>query len=126
MNDKTYPNDHPQLLVRAKSLRGHMSDAEQRLWQALRGRQLGGYKFRRQQPLGDYIVDFVCTRPKLVVEADGGQHAMQVEYDRTRSRYLQAQGFTVLRFWNHDILQQTENVLEQILVTLQRLEGKHE
>ena len=124
MNDKTYPNDHPQLLIRAKNLRGRMSDAEQRLWQALRGRQLGGYKFRRQQPLGNYIADFVCTHPKLIVEADGGQHAEQGAYDETRSRYLQTQGFTVLRFWNHDILQQTENVLERILGTLQALNGE--
>lgn len=109
-------------LDNARRLRSAMTDAEQRLWQHLRGKRLGGYKFRRQQPLGQYIADFVCIRPPLVVEADGGQHGAQAEYDTARSRYLQAQGFTVLRFWNHDILQQTESVLEQILTTLQALE----
>lgn len=96
----------------ARRLRSAMTEAEQRLWQPLRG-----YKFRRRQPFGRYIADFACIRPLLVVEADSGQHSEQAEYDAARSRYLQEQGFTVLRFWNHDILQQTESVPEQILAT---------
>ena len=126
MDTKVYPNDNAILLKRAKALRQNMSEAEQRLWQYLRARRLQGFKFRRQQPLGVYIVDFVCTHPKLVVEADGGQHADQADYDETRSRFLQQQGFTVLRFWNHEILQQTDEVLAQILRTLQALSDSAE
>ncbi len=126
MDTKVYPNDNAILLKRAKALRQNMSEAEQRLWQYLRAGRLQGFKFRRQQPLGVYIVDFVCTHPKLVVEADGGQHADQADYDETRSRFLQQQGFTVLRFWNHEILQQTDEVLAQILRTLQALSDSAE
>ncbi|MDO5090517.1 MAG: endonuclease domain-containing protein [Cardiobacteriaceae bacterium] len=108
----------------AKNLRQTMPDAEKRLWQHLRAGRLGGYKFRRQQPIGPYIADFVCTRPKLVIEADGGQHGEQQVYDAARSRYLQTKGFHVLRFWNHDILQQTEAVLTEILNTLKALKDE--
>ena len=80
----------------------------------LGGKRLGGYKFRRQQPFGGYILDFVCLEAKLMIEIDGGQHAEQVAYDEARTRDLDAAGFTVLRFWNNEVLQQTEVVLAAI------------
>ncbi|MCP1771446.1 very-short-patch-repair endonuclease [Neisseria perflava] len=124
MADKLFAHDNPLLLQPAKNMRREMTEAERVLWFHLRANRLGGYKFRRQQPLGAYIADFVCTRPKLIIEADGGQHTEQTAYDNTRSKWFEAQGFTVLRFWNHEILQQTAAVLEQIFQTLQALSKK--
>ncbi|WP_349258714.1 endonuclease domain-containing protein [Steroidobacter sp.] len=99
----------------ARTLRANSTEAEQRLWANLRNRRLAGFKFRRQQPLGPYIVDFVCVERKLIVEADGGQHADRREYDDARSEYLERRGYRVLRFWNNDVLLETEAVLEVIL-----------
>lgn len=81
-----------------------------------RGRRLHGYKFRRQMPIGRYIADFVCEERRLIVETDGAQYAEQCAYDAGRSRDLQQSGYTVLRFWNHEILQETEAVLARILL----------
>ena len=122
MENKLFLNDDSVLQTRAKKLRQNMSEAETRLWHHLRAGRLNGYKFRRQQPMGDYIVDFVCVTPKLIIEADGGQHAEQAEYDQARSLYLNDLGFTVLRFWNDEILRQTDEVLAEILRVLQELE----
>lgn len=94
----------------ARQLRKNSTEAERVLWRHLRLRQLEGYKFRRQQPVGQYIVDFVCFETRLVIELDGGQHGEQVAYDAERSAWLQAQGFRVLRFWNHEVLQDIEAV----------------
>ena len=91
-----------------------MTDAELRLWSRLRGRQMKGFKFRRQHPFGDYILDFVCLDQKLLVEVDGGQHAGQFEKDDARTASLRAAGFRVLRFWNNEVLRDTEAVLESI------------
>ena len=102
------------LLERAKSLRTHQTDAELRLWFHLRAHRFMGKKFKRQKPVGHYIVDFICFDPKLIVEIDGGQHAEQVEYDRRRDAYLHSEGFTVLRFWNNQVLCETDTVLESI------------
>jgi very-short-patch-repair endonuclease len=77
-------------------------------------RQLDGYKFRRQQPLGSYIVDFVCFEKSLIVELDGGQHGERVGYDNVRSRWLEAHGYRVRRFWNHDVFQHIEAVKQVI------------
>ncbi|MFM2045837.1 MAG: hypothetical protein RLY86_4413 [Pseudomonadota bacterium] len=90
----------------ARQLRVRQTAAERRLWAALRNRQVGGLKFRRQVPIGPYIADFVCHDAMLVVEADGSQHGPQE--DACRTAYLQAAGFTVIRFWNPDILAETE------------------
>jgi len=95
-----------------------MTNAERLLWQHLRNRELGGYKFRRQRPIGPYIVDFVCLEKKLVVEVDGGQHAGQVELDTKRSGYLKEKGYQVLRFWNNEVLKEIESVLTVILLSL--------
>jgi very-short-patch-repair endonuclease len=100
---------------RARTLRKHPTDAEQRLWQKLKRRQLAGAKFRRQQLIGAFIVDFVCFEPRVIVEVDGGQHAEQVPYDERRTRWLEAQGYRVLRFWNNDVLAQTDAVAQAIV-----------
>ena len=115
------PAQITQASERAKILRQNMTEAERRLWHHLRDRRLQGYKFRRQQPIGRYIADFVCLCPKLIVEADGSQHMEQTEYDAERSAYLLQQGFTVLRFWNNEILQQTDAVLALVLAKLREL-----
>ncbi|MBK1683318.1 endonuclease domain-containing protein [Rhodoferax fermentans] len=106
--------------VRARQLRAKATDAETLLWQRLRSRQLAGYKFRRQHPIGPYFADFACIEARLVVELDGGQHATPegLLSDERRSEALASQGYLVLRFWNHDVLQQTEAVLESILCGL--------
>ena len=89
--------------------------AEQKLWHHLRGKRLNGIKFRRQQTIGGYIVDFVSMEHRLIIELDGGQHSEQIEYDERRTAFLNAQGYRVLRFWNNEVLQQTEAVLEKII-----------
>ena len=99
---------------RARALRRNATDAEKRLWQHLHDRRLGGHKFRRQQPIGPYIVDFLCTEKGLVVEVDGSQHAVQRERDDARTARLEAYGFRVLRFWNNQVLNETEGVLHKI------------
>ena len=104
---------------RARVLRKNPTDAERALWKHLRLRQLGGHRFRRQQPIGHYIVDFVCLEKRLVIELDGGQHPQQVDYDLTRSTWLQSQGFRILRFWNNQVLEETDAVKETILGSLQ-------
>ncbi|CWN58579.1 endonuclease domain-containing protein [Neisseria meningitidis] len=121
-HEKLLTTDNPILRQRAKAMRQEMSGAEAKLWQHLRAGRLNGYKFRRHQPMGNYIVDFMCVTPKLIVEADGGQHTEQAAYDHARTAYLNSLGFTVLRFWNHEILQQTNDVLTEILLVLQELE----
>ena len=97
----------------ARQLRQRMTDAEQLLWQHLRNRRLADHKFRRQHPIGPYIVDFVHLQARLIIEADGGQH-LASQRDPQRDAWLQAQGYRVLRFWNHDILQQPDTVLAAI------------
>ena len=109
-------------IKRARGLRRASTEAEKLLWQKLRARQLGGAKFRRQTPIGPYIVDFVSFEHRLVVEIDGGQHNMPQgrQHDLERTAWLKAQGFRVLRFWNNQVLTNIKGVLER---TLQELEG---
>ncbi|MGD9615267.1 MAG: endonuclease domain-containing protein [Alphaproteobacteria bacterium] len=101
----------------ARQLRSASTEAEARLWFALRDRRLAGYKFRRQYPINGFIVDFACTRYKLIVEADGGQHSESLA-DMHRTAALEGQGWKILRFWNNDILSNTEGVIETILRAL--------
>lgn len=91
-----------------------MTDTERRLWYHLRGHRFLGLKFERQKPIGRYIVDFVCTERWLVIELDGGQHRRQSEVDGQRDRCLERRGYRVLRFWNHQVLAETEHVFERI------------
>jgi very-short-patch-repair endonuclease len=100
----------PFAKVHARQLRTAMTDAERRLWQSLRLRQFDGYKFRRQHSMGHYVVDFVCVEAKLVVEVDGGQHSERQGYDATRTEWLRHKGFRVIRFWNHEVMNDIEAV----------------
>ena len=95
---------------KARELRKNPTESEQALWKHLRMRQLDGYKFRRQQPIGQYIVDFVSFEGRVVVELDGGQHSQQMDYDSKRTAWLEDQGYRVLRFWNNQVLQEIEAV----------------
>ncbi|HET6907192.1 MAG TPA: DUF559 domain-containing protein [Rhodanobacteraceae bacterium] len=101
----------------ARKLRREMTDAERRLWTHLRRQQLAGFRFRRQFPVGPYIVDFMCLEAKLVIEIDGGQH-LESASDAVRSEWLEEQGLHVLRFWNHDVLMRTKEVLAVIFEAL--------
>ncbi|SEI94309.1 MULTISPECIES: endonuclease domain-containing protein [unclassified Variovorax] len=105
--------------VRARSLRETPTDAEALLWYHLRDRRLAEHKFRRQRPIGPYFADFACLEAKLVVELDGGQHVDAAAHDENRTRFIEAQGYRVLRFWNHEVLTQTDAVRERILRALQ-------
>ena len=105
---------NPVTTTRARSLRSAMTDAERLLWYAIRGKQLNNHRFRRQHPIGNYIVDFACLKQNIVIELDGGQHQDQFEYDERRSAYLQAHGWQVLRFWNNDVLNNLDGVLAVI------------
>jgi len=107
---------NPQHLALARNLRSEETKAERTLWSRLRNRQLEGAKFRRQQPLGAYIVDFVTFEHRLVVEIDGGQHgaAEARERDASRTAWLQENGYRILRFWNNDVLGNMDGVLERI------------
>jgi len=104
----------PNLRDKARDLRKNMTDAERRLWSHLRNDQLG-VRFRRQAPIGPYIAYFACFDPRLVIEVDGGQHDEQRGYDTRRNDWLRSQSFVVLRFWNNEVLGNTEGVLERIL-----------
>ena len=98
----------------AKTLRKKSTDAENVLWKQLRRKQLEGLKFRRQQPIDNYVVDFVCFKKRIVIEVDGGQHSIERDKDSERDNYLVINGFKVLRFWNNEVLQNIEGVLEMI------------
>jgi very-short-patch-repair endonuclease/restriction endonuclease S subunit len=113
---------HPSpalLRQRARDMRHEPTPQEHQLWQQLRAKRFAGYKFRRQQPIGRYIVDFICFAERLIVELDGGQHADAGTYDAERDRWLQSQGFRVLRFWNNEWAQHTDAVLDAIWAALQ-------
>ena len=104
----------------ARKLRRDQTDAERTLWARLRSKQLIGAKFRRQQPVGPYIVDFINFDSRLVVEIDGGQHNEEkmIHKDDNRTRWLRERGYRVLRFWDNEVLQNVDSVLEKILATL--------
>jgi very-short-patch-repair endonuclease len=103
--------------VFSRKLRTNMTDAERRLWSVVRNRQLDGYKFRRQHPIGAFVADFACIERRLILELDGGQHSGSA-YDVRRTAWLEGQGWLVIRFWNNDVLTETEGVLEAILQAL--------
>lgn len=98
----------------ARKLRKSSTDAERLLWQRLKARQINGLKFRRQEQIGRFIADFVCYEKSIIIEADGGQHALEKEKDKERTQWLNSQGFKVLRFWNNDILTNIDGVMETI------------
>jgi very-short-patch-repair endonuclease len=107
------------MTTRSRELRNNMTNAERHLWKHLRRNQLG-VKFRRQDPIGRYIPDFVCHHPRIIIEADGSQHHNNAN-DLVRDEWLSSQGYTILRFWNNEILKETETVLEKISAVLETL-----
>ena len=111
------------MLMKASSAREidtPSTDAEQRLWQKLKRRQIATVKFRRQQPIGPFIVDFVCFQRRLIIEVDGAQHGMehQIVHDEQRTRWLETQGYRVLRFWTHEIRRELNAVLDTIYAAI--------
>jgi very-short-patch-repair endonuclease len=106
----------------AKKLRRNETDAEKILWRYLRNRQCGGYKFRRQVPIGSYVVDFLCIDARLVVELDGGQHAEAVAQDAERTKFLESLGYMVIRFWNDEVMGNVAGVFDSLTLTLSRRE----
>ena len=106
------------LKERARQLRHDQTDAEKRLWACLRSRQLNGFKFRRQFVIGPFITEFCCFEQRLVVELDGGQHASKTATDETRSAFLRSRGYRVLRFWDNEVFENIDGVLQRIAQTL--------
>jgi len=104
---------------RARSLRRALTTAESTLWTRIRARQLGGFKFARQEPIDHYYVDFVCRERRLIVELDGGQHAESLE-DRQRDSRLRALGYRVIRIWNNDVIENLDGVLQRLLSELEK------
>jgi len=104
--------------IKARELRKNPTEDERTLWRDLRLHQFDGNKFRRQQPIGKYIVDFVCFEKKLIVKVDGGQHSEQVVYDSERNEWSERQGFRILRFWNNQVLKEIDAVKERIMEAL--------
>ena len=106
-----------QTLERAKALRRSLTDQEKKLWGALRDRRLGGFKFRKQQPIGPFIADFVCQERRLIIEVDGSQHA-ESQTDAARDAFLKDKGYRILRVWNNDVTGNLSGVLTAILAAL--------
>ncbi|MGH6879560.1 endonuclease domain-containing protein [Hypericibacter sp.] len=102
----------------AKLLRRNLTPVEWRFWHSVKSRQLAGAKFRRQVPVGPYVADFLCISARLIVELDGGQHSETVSADAARTRYLEEQGYRVLRFWNNDVMTNLEGVLRIVELAL--------
>jgi very-short-patch-repair endonuclease len=111
----------PILTTRAKDMRKAMSEAETRMWLALRAERLGGVKFRRQKVIGEYIADFAANDPKLVIELDGDSHAGREQYDALRTQYLESKGYTVIRFTNSDVITNMEGVLVRLSEVIAQL-----
>ncbi len=112
------PPTDPKILDRARHLRREMTEAERKLWRFLRNKNLVAAKFRRQVPIGNFIADFCCLECRLIVELDGGQHADHEDSDALRSRFLGEEGFRILRFWNDQVLNGAEFVVEEILAVI--------
>jgi very-short-patch-repair endonuclease len=107
---------YPKIITLARNLRHRPTDAEKKLWLILRSRQFENSKFRRQEPIGEYIVDFVSLDKQLIIETDGGQHnlPLEIEKDEIRTRCLEEKGFQIIRFWNNDVLQNLDGVATRI------------
>ena len=110
---RTYDDARTGAVLRARDLRRDSTEAEKILWRELR-EKLKTHKWRRQMPVGPYFADFACHAEKLIVELDGGQHAVRTDFDTTRSRYLATHGYRVLRFWNNEVVENVDGVMERI------------
>jgi very-short-patch-repair endonuclease len=106
------------MLGYARTLRRDMTDAERVLWNIIKGKNLQGWKFRRQQPLGAYIADFYCAQARLIIEVDGGQHMDRENHDSQCDAWLATAGYRVMRFWNHEVLANPEGVVQRIMEML--------
>jgi very-short-patch-repair endonuclease len=111
----------------AKVLRRRQTDAEEKVWAVLRSRQFIDLKFRRQHPVGDYIVDFVCLDEKLIIEIDGGQHneKQMIDKDEARQKWLEGEGFRVIRFWNNDVMENLEGVMSRLIELIEERRHPH-
>ncbi len=109
---------NPKSYERARRLRKELTPAERKLWSVLRGNKLNGVSFRRQHAIGNYIVDFVSIKKKLIIELDGSQHLEQTEYDAERTKYLESQGYQVIRFWNNLVENELNSVIRSIEMAL--------
>ena len=112
--------DVRRIVARARKLRRNSTDVERKLWHRIRDKQIDEFRFRRQRPIGKYIVDFVCLDAKLIVELDGGQHAGDAAYDQRRTAFLESLGYAVLRFWNNEVIENMDGVLQRLHETLLR------
>lgn len=108
----------PKIRKRAKELRRNLTPAEEKLWTHLRTHRMEDVHFRRQHAIGNYIVDFCAPRQKLIIELDGSQHLEQEDYDKERTDFLTSKGYKVLRFWNHQVMNELDHVLNHIWNTL--------
>ena len=108
----------------ARKLRRDQTDAEQKLWSRLRRHRMKGVQFRRQYPIGPFFADFVCLETKLIIELDGSQHAEQAERDERRSEFLREAGYTVLRFWNYEVIAEIDHVVQRIVDAIEGLPRK--
>ena len=105
-------------IANARALRRNATDTERKMWHRIRDKQIAGFRFRRQRPIHKFIVDFVCLEAKLIIEVDGGQHTDAVPADAARTQFLESLGYRVLRFWNNEVLENMEGVLERIRESL--------
>lgn len=109
-----------KLLSRARALRRDQTEVEAKLWACLRDRQIGGFKWKRQVPVGPFVADFACAEARLIVELDGGQHSLDPEKDARRTHYLEGEGYAVIRFWNYEVNDDLDAVCTNILAECQR------
>ena len=109
----------PKVFGHAKQLHRNMTPAEVKLWARLRAHRLEGIHFRNQHAVGNYVVDFCAPRKKLIIELDGSQHMEQEEYDKERTEYLESKGYTVLRFWNNDVMKDIDGVIRAIIQSIE-------
>ena len=105
--------------LRSRELRNNATVPERKLWQHIRNRQISGVRFNRQVPIDPFICDFVARTPKLIIELDGGQHAVRTSEDQRRTRFLESRGYRELRFWNNDVLENVDGVLSLIKAALE-------
>ena len=117
-NDDVLPAASPapprRTVAAARKMRRTSTDVERELWHRIRDKQIDNFRFRRQRPIGKYIVDFICLDAKLIIELDGGQHANDVAYDERRTAFLRSLGYRVLRFWNSEVTENLDGVLERL------------
>ena len=119
-NPSAEPQQVRRIVARARKLRRNSTEVERKLWHRIRDKQIEEFRFRRQRPIGKYIVDFICLDAKLIVELDGGQHATSDEYDKSRTAFLESLGYRVVRFWDNEVIENMDGVLRRLHENLLR------